>query len=124
MVRPDASDLGARFYRRLFELDPTLEPLFLPVDPKAQGEKFVAMLDQIVAALDRPETLTPLLEASGRRHEDYGVRRRDYRTVGEALVWALERHPEALPDPDTRAAWAEAYSIVVALMRRGVRSPG
>lgn len=112
------AELAEAFYGRLFELDPRLKDLFAITEMSSQGEKFLAMMGELVALLDAPEQMEELLQGSGRRHEGYGVRPRDYLTVGEAFLWALEH---ALPggfDAETRAAWAEGYTRMAFLMQR------
>ncbi len=71
-VRPIADAAAALFYRRLFELDPTLRPLFNG-DMEEQGRKLMEMIGLAVKGLDRPDTLLPALAALGRRHAGYGV---------------------------------------------------
>src|SRR5262249_50963823 len=86
-VHSIAKTAAAMFYRRLFELDPTLITLF-KVDLKEQGRKLMEVLEVIVNGIDRPdykEALLPVLDALGERHVHYGVEERDYETVGVAL---------------------------------------
>lgn len=118
-VGPRVRELGAVFYDRLFELDPSLRDLFAATDMASQAEKFVAMLAEAVRLVLDEEALAGLLGASGRRHADYGVTARHYRTVGEALLWALDRTlPLGMPG-ETREAWAAAYTRMAFLMQRG-----
>jgi hemoglobin-like flavoprotein len=77
------------------------------------------MLTEIVAQLDRPETLLPGVSELGRRHRQYGVRDADYETVGAALLWTLEQGLGEGFTPAVREAWTEAYLVVATLMRRG-----
>ncbi len=102
-VRPIADAAAALFYRRLFELDPTLRPLFNG-DMEEQGRKLMEMIGLAVKGLDRPDTLLPALAALGRRHAGYGVSERDYETVGEALIWTLEQGLGPSFTPDIREA--------------------
>lgn len=121
-MEPNMSTLAERFYRRLFELDPSLQDLFTVTDMSAQNDKFTAMMHEIVQAVDEPDRLLPLLQGSGRRHRDYGVRPADYHTVGEAFLWAIEK---GLPEPfdrETQAAWAAGYSLIASLMRDAPRA--
>jgi hemoglobin-like flavoprotein len=124
-VETHGATLAEAFYRRLFELDPRLKDLFAITEMSSQGEKFLAMMGKLVHLMDDPTQMEELLRDSGRRHEGYGVRPRDYLTVGEAFLWALDH---ALPegfDPETRAAWAEGYTRMAFLMQRRSRSgPG
>jgi hemoglobin-like flavoprotein len=100
---------AALFYRRLFELEPALRPLFTG-DMKAQGVRLMASLRDMVGALDQPERVLPAVRELGRRHAAYGVRPEHYATVGEALIWALEQGLGAAFTRDTRRAWIDAYA--------------
>ena len=120
-VRPIADAAAALFYRRLFELDPELRPLFKG-DMEEQGRKLMEMIGLAVKGLDRPETLLPALAALGRRHAGYGVNERDYETVGEALIWTLEQGLGPSFTPDIRDAWSALYRFVADTMREGAVS--
>ena len=121
----DAARLGAlgeRFYGRLFALDPGVRPLFAAVDMAAQRGKLVAMLGAVVRVLDEPDRLVPTAAALAARHVGYGALGRHYDLVGEALRGALA---DVLGDalgaratPAVLAAWAEAYALLAAVMRR------
>jgi hemoglobin-like flavoprotein len=115
-IRPIADAAAALFYRRLFELDPTLRPLFKG-DMKDQGRKLMDMLALAVKGLDRPEALLPALAALGRRHAGYGVNDHDYATVGEALIWTLEQGLGPNFTPEVREAWTTLYRLVADTMR-------
>ena len=115
-VRTIAETAAALFYRRLFELDPTLRPLFKG-DLEEQGRKLMDMLGVAVKGLDRPEALLPALANLGRRHAGYGVKERDYETVGEALLWTLEQGLGPSFTPEVREAWATVYRLVADTMR-------
>lgn len=116
-VEEAGGDLAERFYRRLFELDPALRDLFTVTDMGAQNEKFMDMMREVVRFADEPAKLRPLLEESGRRHRGYGVRSRDYHTVGEAFLWAIEKGLPERFDAETQAAWAAGYSLIASVMR-------
>jgi hemoglobin-like flavoprotein len=114
-VRPIAEAAAALFYRRLFELDPTLRPLFKG-NMEEQGRKLMDMLGVAVKGLDRMEALSPALSAMGRRHAEYGVNERDYETVGEALLWTLEQGLGPNFTPEVREAWTTLYKWVADTM--------
>lgn len=115
-VKPIAETAAALFYRRLFELDPMLRPLFKG-DLEEQGRKLMDMLTVAVKGLDRPEALLPALAALGRRHSGYGVRERDYETVGEALIWTLEQGLGPRFTSEVKEAWISLYRVVSDTMR-------
>ena len=60
-------EAAALFYRRLFELDPSLRPLFKG-DITAQGAKLMTALEGVVGSLDQLPRLLPTLRELGRRH--------------------------------------------------------
>jgi hemoglobin-like flavoprotein len=104
------------FYGRLFELDPTLRPLFKSDLPE-QGRKLMQMIGMAVKWLDRWEQVAPVLGDMARRHEAYGVRAQDYDTVGMALIWTLEQGLGAGFTPEVKAAWVAVYTRLTATMQ-------
>jgi hemoglobin-like flavoprotein len=108
-IAPIKDQAAALFYRRLFELDPNLRPLFKG-DMTAQGTKLMAALGGAVASLGRLGPVLPAVRALGRRHAAYGVQPEHYATVGEALIWALEQGLGTDFTPATRRAWIDAYA--------------
>ena len=116
LVAPMADSAAATFYRRLFELDPSLRAMFPPVLVE-QGRKLMQMLGAAVGLLERPQQLIPVLESLGKRHAGYGVRDAHYDTVGEALLWTLERGLGPVFTPEVKAAWASLYGVVATTMK-------
>jgi nitric oxide dioxygenase len=110
-----ADDIAASFYRRLFELDPSLERLF-NIDIKVQGTKFMEKLALAVKGLDDLDSITPFVRTLGRRHKGYGVTAKDYDTVADALVWALRDGLGPSFTADVRAAWFAAFKTLAAVM--------
>lgn len=112
-------DLATTFYDRLFELDPRIEDLFAATPMDSQHGKFVVMMDEIVQLAHDPDAFEEMLRASGARHRGYGVVSRHYRTVGEALLRALDEVTPGGLDEEAKAAWAEAYTLMAHLMQSG-----
>lgn len=112
------SDLAALlFYKRLFELNPSLRPLFR-TNIEEQGRKLMQMLSAAIHLLESPDALLPVLESLGRRHVGYGVRDEHYDTVGEALLWTLNAALGDFFTPAAREAWTSLYGLVAATMKR------
>src|SRR3954452_16576403 len=84
-ITPIADDAAALFYRRLFELDPSLQAMFRG-DMAEQRRKLMQMLTAAVKGLAHLEQLVPVVQDLGRRHAGYGVEDRHYDTVGAALL--------------------------------------
>jgi len=122
LVAPMADSVAEVFYRRLFELDPSLRAMFPPVLVE-QGRKLMQMLGAAIGMLDRPQQLISVLESLGKRHAGYGVRDEHYDTVGEALLWTLERGLGPVFTPDVKAAWAALYGVVATTMKNAAKLP-
>jgi hemoglobin-like flavoprotein len=117
LIEPIADLTAALFYQRLFELDPSLRPLFRG-DMAEQGRKLMQTLAVVVRGLDRLEAVLPSVEALGRRHAGDGVRDEHYATVATALLWTLEQGlGPACFTPAAHAAWTAAYTTLVGVMR-------
>jgi hemoglobin-like flavoprotein len=114
-VLPIKDRAVALVYDHLFELDPSLRPLFKG-DMARQRSRLAVAIATIVHGLKKQDAIIPVLREMGRRHAGYGVEPKHYATVGEALLWALE---QALGDdftPKTKEAWAKAYDLIASTM--------
>jgi hemoglobin-like flavoprotein len=116
-LAPEADRVAARFYQRLFAIDPTTPQLFAATDPSNQSQKLVKALTVVVQGLDQLETIAPILSDLGRRHSGYGITERHYESVGKALLWALEHALGLEWTSDIENAWAHAYALVANTMR-------
>ena len=115
-VAPIADDAAALFYGRLFELDPSLRPMFT-TDLKEQGRKLMRMIGMAVNGLDRLDELVPVVRQLGARHAGYGVRDEHYGTVAAALVWTLERGLGPDFTPEVKDAWVAVYGVLATTMK-------
>jgi hemoglobin-like flavoprotein len=116
-----ADDAAVLFYQRLFELDPSLRPLFRG-DMAEQRKKLMQMLTAAVKGLDRLDQLVPVVEDLGRRHARYGVEDRHYDTVGDALLWTLSMGLGRDFTPEVEAAWAAVYGLLATTMKNAAHS--
>jgi hemoglobin-like flavoprotein len=110
-VAPISEQAAALFYGRLFEIAPSVEPLFRG-DMHEQGKKLMATLAVVVNGLGDLEAILPAASALAKRHVAYGVTAAHYAPVGEALLWTLERGLGAQWTPELAAAWADAYGLL------------
>ncbi|MDX2078497.1 MAG: globin domain-containing protein [bacterium] len=104
----NAQRTGKLFYDRLFEIDPTLKPLFKG-DIDAQSIKLMQMVGTAVNALRKPSLLTNAVSELGKRHVNYGVKAEHYATVGEALIFAIKSQLKDGFTNDVEAAWRAVY---------------
>ena len=106
------------FYRRLFELDPSLRRMF-HTDIEVQAKKLIDMLALALSMLERPSELETELEGLGARHVGYGVKDSHYETVGLAMLGMLAEVLGPEWTPEARTAWAELYGFIAGAMKRG-----
>ena len=117
-IRETASDL---FYGRLFELDPSLRPLF-KTDIETQGHRLMAILGTAVNGLERLDEIVPVVQSLGRRHAGYGVKDQHYDTVATALLWTLEQGLGPAFTSDVRDAWTQAYVTLATVMKESAKA--
>ncbi len=115
-----ADDAAILFYQRLFELDPSLRPMFRG-DMAEQRKKLMQMITAAVKGLDRLEQLVPVVQSMGRRHAGYGVQESHYETVGAALLWTLEAGLGRQFTPEVKEAWAAVYGLLATTMKDAAR---
>ena len=117
-VKPIASTAAEIFYSKLFELDPSLKPLF-PNSEEAmamQGNKLMTMLGSAVAGLNNLDMLVPVLQNLGKRHVEYKVESSHYETVGAALLQTLEAGLGDDFTPEVKEAWTTVYTTMSSVM--------
>lgn len=122
-IVPGAEPVAEIFYAKLFELDPSLKPLFKG-DMKEQGRKLMQMIAVAVNGLSNLETIVPAAQALGARHAGYGVKEKDYETVGAALLSTLQAGLGADFTPELRQAWSETYFLLSGVMKDSARAAG
>ncbi len=120
-VAPIAEAAAEMFYKRLFELDPSVKALFKG-DMKEQGEQLMAMIATAVTGLDDLGTLVPAVQALGVRHVGYDVVDKHYDTVGEALLWTLEQELADAFVPEVKEAWVVVYTLLANTMKDAAKA--
>jgi hemoglobin-like flavoprotein len=115
-----ADDAAILFYEKLFELDPSLRPMFRG-DMAEQRKKLMQMITAAVKGLDRLEQLVPVVQDLGRRHARYGVADAHYDTVGAALLWTLEMGLGKTFTAEVKDAWTAVYGLLATTMKDAAR---
>ncbi len=121
-VLPIKDTAATLFYGRLFELDPSLRPMFKG-DMAEQGRKLMTMINMVVSSLDNLAPLLENIQNLGRRHVDYGVTEAHYDTVGSALLWTLEQGLGEQFTPAVKGAWTDAYGTLASVMKEAAYVP-
>jgi hemoglobin-like flavoprotein len=114
-VAPISETAAVLFYDRLFEIAPSVVPMF-PTDMKEQRKKLMATLAVVVGGLSNLDAVLPAASALAKRHVSYGVKPEHYPVVGAALLWTLEKGLGDAWTPDVAAAWTAAYGTLSGYM--------
>jgi hemoglobin-like flavoprotein len=116
IVQPMAATAAELFYKKLFEIEPTVAALFKG-DIKQQGRNFMQVLAVAVGGLSNMSTLVPTVQQLGLRHATYGVQAEHYDSVRQALLWALALVLQDAYTDEVRSAWATAYAMLAGVMK-------
>lgn len=113
---PIAETAADLFYGKLFELDPSLKPLFKS-DIKEQGKKLMTMITTAVRSLHKLDTIVGAVQDMGKRHAGYGVKDEHYDTVGTALIWTLGQGLGDAFTEEVKVAWLKTYTLLATTMK-------
>jgi hemoglobin-like flavoprotein len=117
-VAPVADVAATLFYARLFDLDPSLRPMFAP-DLDEQKRKLMQTIGVAVRGLGDITSLLTAVRALGARHAGYGVIDAHYATVGAALIWTLGHALDEAFTDEVRDAWIAVYTLLADTMKAG-----
>jgi hemoglobin-like flavoprotein len=107
----NSQEAGMLFYDRLFSVDPSLRSLFSG-NITAQANKLVSMITFVVHKLNNLDEIVKDVKALGERHANYRVSPAHYKTVGETLLWTLEKGMGDEWTNEHKEAWVKAYTIL------------
>jgi hemoglobin-like flavoprotein len=111
----NTNEAGNIFYKKLFELDPSLRNLFNG-EIEVQSRKLVSLITFVVHKLNNLNEVINDVVALGKRHAGYDVKATHYNTVGAALLWTLELALKDQWDEKMKAAWVEVYTVLSGTM--------
>lgn len=120
LVEPIAEQVAEQFFKKLFELDPALRPLFTS-DIAEQGRKLMATMALAVKGLDDPSKIIPALEVLGKRHLNFGVLDGHFDTFAEALLSTLENCLGDGFTPEVQDAWIAVYDFLASVMKNAMK---
>ena len=100
------------FYQHLFEIDPTTKPLFAKTNMQLQGQKLMQTLAVVVGSIHRLDAIEADLQDLGKRHTVYRVTKKQYDSVGKALIVTLSQQLGEQFTPDVEMAWTKVYSYL------------
>ena len=119
LMAPQGDALASRFYERLFQKYPEVQPLFKNAKMRQQKKKLLASIVLVIENLRKPDKLSQALQEMGARHVVYGTRPAHYAAVGENLLTVLGEFAGTAWTPEVRGAWAEAFDQIKNTMLKG-----
>lgn len=113
--------VGESFYKKLFELDPCLIPMFQN-DIEHQAKKMMDMLTYMVMNLQNMQNIQDDIDALAKRHVHYGTKPEQYQTVGQALIWVLQNSLGDEWDEEIGQSWMDLYNLCASSMIKASNS--
>jgi hemoglobin-like flavoprotein len=102
-------------YRRLFALAPGAQALFRS-DMESQGMMLSHMLELLVYAMSRPETMTLGLRDLGQRHDGYGVVADYYPAFRQAFLESARVVLDEKYTLQVERAWSDTLDMIIRTM--------
>ena len=119
LLAPKANQLVSRFYDELFARYPAVKPMFANTTKIKQQKKLVAALKLVIANLDNPDALVPVLTEMGQRHQGYGAKPEHYSAVAETLLDVMKEFAGKAWTKKVHQAWSDALNLVAETMLGG-----
>ena len=123
LVAPRGDELVDRFYKKVFEQAPSVQPLFAKVDMERQKQSLLNTLVVLRESLSDLSGLVPDLEDLGARHASWGVQPEHYPVVISCLVGTMAEIGGDDWKPEYTEGWTEACGIVRDVMLQGASRP-
>lgn len=124
-LQPFSTQVVDDFYSKLFEIDPSLRIVFKN-DLGEQKRKLMQSLGFVVANMNSPMTLLPVIRHFGRRHALYGAQPTLFASAKEAFLYALSKHLGETYTIEMQSAWNALLEMLIAPMVAGAHdaAPG
>jgi hemoglobin-like flavoprotein len=119
LIAPRGEELVDVFYNRLFDVAPSVEPLFAHTDLRKQKSMLLATLVLLRKSLRDLEAITPKLRQLGARHVAYGALPEHYPVVAQVMLDSMAEIAGEAWTPEIAAGWAGALGLVAAAMLEG-----
>jgi len=103
------------FYENLFEIDPSLRPMF-DDDLTEQSNKALFAFGAVVAQIHDVETCREMTRGLANRHVGYGVIPEHYPKVGAAVIATVSMVMGDAMTPHIASAWQKAYDQIAGAM--------
>ncbi len=119
LLTPQAEQVVSRFYDELFLRFPAVKPMFANTTKAKQSKMLLASLKLVIANLDNPDKLVPVLQEMGKRHKGYGAVPDHYGAVAETLLDVMKEFAGKAWTKKVHNAWSDALNLVAETMLGG-----
>jgi ferredoxin-NADP reductase/hemoglobin-like flavoprotein len=113
-ARPEV--FTSSLYEDFFTSNPRYRKYFAAGDEARRDERTLEAATRIVAGLDRPGVLLPLLRRLALEYRKYGIREPHYRAFAGSVMTALERTIGQAWTYEAAAAWVDELTMVASAM--------
>lgn len=117
-IKPLADSFGKAVYDKVSQIDPEMGALFNTGanSTEMQGRTLVFMMNAAVASLSQHEQQYQLFTHLGQRHLEYGVKQKDYHTLGVAWLETMQTVLGDKFDNQQYHAWLTLYQYLTQIM--------
>ncbi|VAW74382.1 Methyl-accepting chemotaxis protein I (serine chemoreceptor protein) [hydrothermal vent metagenome] len=115
-LAPKGKALVERFYEKLFDEYPQVQPMFGGTDIKRQQSKLLSALVLVVNNLRNPEALAKALGELGAKHQAYGAEPAHFAVVKEVLLSVMKEFSGRKWTAKVNSAWDQAIDAVAEIM--------
>jgi ferredoxin-NADP reductase/hemoglobin-like flavoprotein len=123
LVRQGFAAVGAKpavftssLYEDFFTSNPRYQKYFAAGDEARRDERTLEAATRVIAGLDRPGALLPLLRKLALEYRKYGVREPHYRAFAGSVMTALERTIGDAWTYEAAVAWVDELTMVASAM--------
>jgi hemoglobin-like flavoprotein len=110
------ADPAPLIYRRLFELRPEFESLFvMDTDGGVRGSMLTTCFNAILGLVEESDTQRVIISSSRFAHDGYGVAQRDFDLMFIAIRETFRDLLGAEWTPETDAAWTHLLAAIAAI---------
>lgn len=113
-ARPEV--FTSSLYEDFFTSNPRYRKYFAAGDEARRNQRTLEAATRVVAGLDRPGALLPLLRKLALEYRKYGVREPHYRAFAGSVMTALERTIGAAWSYEAASAWVDELTMVASAM--------
>lgn len=118
ILQAGAESLTEHFYRRMFQHNPEVLPLFNPANQAqgAQQKTLAAAICAYAANIDQLEVLAGAVELIANKHASLRIQPEHYPIVGENLLASIQAVLGDAATSEVIDAWGKAYSFLAEIL--------